>query len=265
MRVKWQNEVTTTPSSAPLAACTQTCGTPRIAVSSPVARARPARPLSACPPKKRRGRNCRRRSSTVWRAVGTAPVKEKLLLLRVVVCHRWPVLGPWSLRCCWRGLHPPLPTPARPPQVWIFLLSLQWIKATARQVKKEEQNREQVCFALAGVQRTSMCQLPQLKPSTGDLVYHIHVCKTSASQHVCTPPPHTLSFFTSACFYCILSFWLINALMLMTQNSLLNPLLKCIDPSIHIEDVAAYVCSVLCKPSSDPSFHKIDQFENATS
>lgn len=63
-RVKWQSEVTTTPSSAPLAACTQTCGTPRIVVSSPVARARLVHPLSACPPKKRRGRNCRRRSST---------------------------------------------------------------------------------------------------------------------------------------------------------------------------------------------------------
>lgn len=92
-RVKLQSEATTTPSSTSQAACTETYGTLRTAKSSTTARTRPSRRLSACPRRRRRGRNCRRRSSTVLKAVGTAPVeRSRHLHVSFFIPHRWPTL-----------------------------------------------------------------------------------------------------------------------------------------------------------------------------
>ena len=102
-RVKWRSEATTKPSSTSPTACTQYCGTHRTAKSSTGTRARPSPRLNACPRRRRRGKNCRRRSSTVLRAVGTAPV-ERGCPPRLYIPRRWPTLESLPGLCSiWEG------------------------------------------------------------------------------------------------------------------------------------------------------------------
>lgn len=77
-----------------------------------------------------------------------------------------------------------------------LLLPLMWIKATARQSEGGGAEQGASVFSTGWCPEMELlCQLPQLKPSIRDLVYHIRVCKTSVSQHGCPPPPS--SFLTS--------------------------------------------------------------------
>lgn len=119
-RVKWPNEAATTPSSATRAACTLTCGTPKTAKSWKTARILWMRQLSGCPRRRRRERSYRRRSSTVWRAAGTAPV-EKLSASTSLHPSQMAHAGiHWSLRCIGEGewgkgtARLPTPTSAKP-------------------------------------------------------------------------------------------------------------------------------------------------------
>lgn len=61
-RVKWPSEATIPLSSATQAACTLNCGTLRTAKSSTTARTYQSQQPSDCPRRRRRGKNCRRRS-----------------------------------------------------------------------------------------------------------------------------------------------------------------------------------------------------------
>lgn len=85
----------------------------------------------------------------------------------------------------------PLPTSAKPPPMRPSLLLLMQIKANARQSEGRGAEQGASVFSTGWCPEIELlCQLPQLKPSIRDLVYHIRVCKTSVSQHGCPPPLH---------------------------------------------------------------------------
>lgn len=134
---------------------------------------------------------------------GNCSCWERLPPPRLFIPHRWPTLESAGVcavqgRELGRGTSPlPTPTSARPPPMWLPLLLLVWIKATARQSEGGGAEQGASVFSAGWCPEMELlCQLPQLKPSIRDLVYHIRVCKTSVSQHGCPPPPSS-SFLTS--------------------------------------------------------------------
>lgn len=75
VRARWPNVAPTTLCSRSLAVSIRKCGTRRAATCRALVTPSGRQRKRACP-RRRRGRNCRKKSSTVWKAVETVPAKS---------------------------------------------------------------------------------------------------------------------------------------------------------------------------------------------